>query len=203
MKTSEQINELSTSVIKLQSELSNIGKDSSGYGYKYTSLDKLLEYLRPLMSKNNLGIIQTPTNEDNKIGVTTRLIHTSGQYIEDTLLMDKSSLAKMNDYQVAGSIISYFRRYAISSILGIASDDDIDANIKPIGEKQPMQNDTITQEQVLELEELIKKSKADREKYLIAIGVKKLEDLPMRNFASAVKALNAKIEKNKKEEKQK
>ncbi len=132
MKTSENISELSTSLIKLQGELINIGKDSSGYGYKYTSLDKLLEYLRPLLSKNNLGIIQTPTNEDTKIGVTTRLIHISGQYIEDTLLMEKSTLAKMNDYQVAGSIISYFRRYAISSIMGIASDDDIDVNIKPV-----------------------------------------------------------------------
>ena len=56
---------------------------------------------------------------------------------------------------------------------------------------------TITAEQVLQLEEKITEAKADREKYLIAIGVKQLQDLPMQNFASAIKALNAKIDKNK------
>lgn len=139
MRTSENINELATSLIKFQSEITNIAKDSKGYVYNYTSLEKLIEHARPLLAQNNLGFIQTPTNNDNKIGVTTRLIHTSGQYIEDTLLMDKSNLAKMNDYQVAGSIITYFRRYGLSSILGIASDEDIDANIKQEQPQQQMQ----------------------------------------------------------------
>lgn len=198
MKTSESINELSTSLIKLQGELENIGKDSTGYGYKYTSLDKLLEYLRPLMSKSNLGIIQTPTNEDNKIGVTTRLIHTSGQYIEDTLLMDKSSLAKMNDYQVAGSIISYFRRYAISSILGIASDDDIDVDIKPIEPKlkqEVKQQVTIDRQQVLNIESLIATTNSDKAKFLQAFKINRLEDMHNDNYSKAISALESKLKK--------
>lgn len=186
MKTSEEINELSTSLIMLQSELSNIGKDSKGYGYNYTSLEKLLEYVRPLMTKNGLGLIQTPTNIDNRIGVTTRLIHKSGQFIEDTLLMDKSSLAKMNDYQVAGSIITYFRRYAVSSILGIASDEDVDAVISQQQPKQPQvqQVQLISQEQVLELEHLISEHKRDKVKLLAYYKINKLDDIPLSNYAT-------------------
>jgi len=193
MKTSEKINELSSSLIQLQSELNNIGKDSKGYGYNYTSLEKLLDYVRPLMSKHNLGVIQTPTNIDNRIGVTTRLIHKSGQFIEDTLLMDKSNLAKMNDYQVAGSIITYFRRYAVSSILGIASDEDTDVNI-PKEQPQVQQPVLINEGQVMSLEGLIQKSGADREKFLNAYKLNRLEDMPINLFENALKALNKKLE---------
>lgn len=69
----------------------------------------------------------------------------------------------------------------------------------PSGEKPKK---TITNEMILQLEELIKKSKADREKYLIAIGVQRLEDLEMSGFADAVKQLNNKIAVNLKKEKE-
>lgn len=59
---------------------------------------------------------------------------------------------------------------------------------------------TITQDQIMELEELIKKSRADRDKFLIAFKIQKLDDMPMSNFASAYKMLNKKIEDNKKGE---
>lgn len=131
MKTSESIANLSKDLIKLQGQLQNIGEDSTGYGYKYTSLEKLLQYVRPLMAKNKIGVVQMPVSQDGKIGVTTRLIHESGEFLEETLTMDKTNLAKMNDYQVAGSAITYFRRYALSSILGIASDDDVDSMPPP------------------------------------------------------------------------
>lgn len=58
----------------------------------------------------------------------------------------------------------------------------------------------ITKDQIQQLEELIKKSNADREKFLIAFKIKDLQFMPMINFASAVKSLNTKIEANKKGE---
>lgn len=128
MKTSETVSEIFKAHIALQSELGNIAKDSSGYGYKYTSLDKLIAYTKPYLAKYNLGYIQTNTTlSDGSIGVTTRLIHISGEWVEDTLSAQLYKLAKMNEYQVAGSLVTYFRRYGLASILGIASDDDMDA----------------------------------------------------------------------------
>ncbi len=129
MKTSNEVDKIFKAHVALQAELGNIAKDSKGYGYNYTSLDKLISYVKPFLAKYKLGFIQTNTTlEDGTVGVTTRLIHESGQWVEDTLSAQLYKLAKMNEYQVAGSLITYFRRYGLSSILGIASDDDMDAH---------------------------------------------------------------------------
>lgn len=56
----------------------------------------------------------------------------------------------------------------------------------------------ITKEQLDTLEDLLKASKADREKFLIAFQIKDLKFMPMKNFATAIKSLNTKIEQNKK-----
>jgi hypothetical protein len=133
MKTSESVSGIFKAQIKLQAEMTNIAKDSKGYGYNYTSLEKLIDHCRKPLAENGLGFIQSNTStEDGKIGVTTRLIHDSGEWVEDTMTANLYKLAKMNEYQVAGSIITYFRRYALASMLGIASDEDIDAS----GEQQ-------------------------------------------------------------------
>jgi hypothetical protein len=56
---------------------------------------------------------------------------------------------------------------------------------------------TITKEMESQLEELIIKAAADRNRFLIAFEIKRLEDMPMHNFAVAIKSLKEKIEKNK------
>lgn len=128
MKTSNEVNNIFSAQISMQSELQDIGKDSKGYGYSYTSFESLVRYLRPLLTKHGLGFIQTSTTEGDRIGVTTRLIHKSGEWVEDTFTVPLVALAKMNDYQVAGSAITYLKRYGLSAIVGIASDEDADAH---------------------------------------------------------------------------
>lgn len=134
MRTSNEVSNIFASQIEMQDELKDIGKDSKGYGYNYTSFESLARYLRPLLAKHGLGFIQTSTNEGDRIGVTTRLIHKSGEWVEDTFTVPLVTLAKMNDYQVAGSAITYLKRYGLSAIVGIASDEDADAHgeqVKP------------------------------------------------------------------------
>lgn len=128
MKTSNEVGQIFAAQIAMQSELQDIGKDSKGYGYNYTSFESLTRYLRPLLTKHGLGFIQTSTNYGERIGVSTRLIHTSGEWVEDTFTVPLVGLAKMNDYQVAGSAITYLKRYGLSAIVGIASDEDADAH---------------------------------------------------------------------------
>ena len=128
MKTSNTVEAIFSSQIEMQAELHDIGKDSKGYGYSYTSFESLTRYLRPLLTKHGLGFIQTSTTDGDRIGVTTRLIHKSGEWVEDTFTVPLVTLAKMNDYQVAGSAITYLKRYGLSAIVGIASDEDADAH---------------------------------------------------------------------------
>lgn len=133
MKTSSELSNLYKAQIALQESMTDVGKDKQGFGYKYASFDSIVQHLRPRLAEQGLGFIQTSTSDGDRIGVTTRLIHTSGEWVEDTLMMSLVSLAKMNDYQVAGSAITYLKRYGLSAIVGIAVDEDIDAS----GEKIP------------------------------------------------------------------
>lgn len=139
MKTSNDLTNLYKAQIALQEILTDVGKDKQGFGYRYASFDSIVQHLRPLLAQHGLGFIQTSTSDGDRIGVTTRLIHTSGEWVEDTLMMNLVSLAKMNDYQVAGSAITYLKRYGLSAIIGIAVDEDIDAS----GEKVVVAPNTV------------------------------------------------------------
>jgi hypothetical protein len=133
MKTSNTVENIFAAQIAMQAEMTDIGKDKQGFGYRYASFDSIVQHLRPLLAKHGLGFIQTSTSEEDRIGVTTRLIHKSGEWVEDTFMMNLVTLAKMNNYQVAGSAITYLKRYGLSAIVGIAVDEDIDAS----GEQPP------------------------------------------------------------------
>ena len=69
-------------------------------------------------------------------------------------------------------------------------------NNENMPEELPQEVKYVTKEQIEQLEDLIKVAKADREKFLIAFSIKELKNMPMNNFASAVKSLNTKIQKN-------
>lgn len=73
-------------------------------------------------------------------------------------------------------------------------------NNEDMPEQEPEPVKLITKEQLLQLEELIKKIKKDgiREKFCIAYEIKNLKDMPMNQFASAIKRLNLTIEEEKK-----
>jgi hypothetical protein len=129
---SQQIAEIATALSKVQSEIRSIKKDSSGFGYKYTSISELADYLLPILSKNGLAVSQF---EDGQGNLVTMLIHTSGQYLKGYMkLIDASSLEMkgVNLAQKIGSVWSYMRRYALAAIVGLTSnDEDTDASSDP------------------------------------------------------------------------
>ena len=101
-------------------------KDTSGYGYKYADLPAIFEVINPLMKKNGLGFYQA-VNEGK---IKTVIFHTeSGETIEsETNIPQGVQLKGMNDFQVLGSAITYIKRYALSSLLGLVTDKDTDAS---------------------------------------------------------------------------
>jgi hypothetical protein len=128
MKQSEKITTLLESMVKAQKEFVTLPKDKSGYGYKYTDLDTVITTVRPILAKNNLGFMQSLTmTEDGRPGITTRLFNTAGEWIEDTIALPDVAMAKTNAAQNLGAAITYMKRYALSAILGISSDEDTDA----------------------------------------------------------------------------
>jgi len=111
-----------------QQEVPVIHKGTQGYGYSYADLPKIFEVINPLLQKHGLGFTQLISSKDNLNYIDTVLFHIeSGDRIESSTLIPYCQLKGMNDYQSFGSGITYFRRYCLSTILGIVTDKDTDA----------------------------------------------------------------------------
>jgi len=150
MRTSNEIKNISAALVKVTAEVRNATKSSNGYGYKYAPLDEILNIVRPIIAKHGLTIIQSQSfeKEGGFVTVKTLLLHSSGEFIETTAECPFENLKGMNSYQSLGSAITYLRRYAISSMFGIASEEDTDANPQPQQKKQsqPQQQANKTQQ---------------------------------------------------------
>jgi hypothetical protein len=133
MRTSETTAELIKAMIEAAPEISSIGKSKQAYGYKYATLDSLIDMLRAVLPKHGLWFIQMPTRTGDKSALSTMVIHSSGEWIEDTIEMTDTELqGKANDTQKIGASITYYRRYALSAIFGVSADEDVDGNVNNI-----------------------------------------------------------------------
>lgn len=122
MITSEQVDKIFPALIKAQSEMGSAKKTTTNpfFKSKYADLSELIEVSKDVLTANGLGIIQSPGGDGVKITVTARIIHVSGQWVQDTITLT----ATKNDPQQAGSAITYARRYQLAALFNIAQEDD-------------------------------------------------------------------------------
>lgn len=120
----------------VQQECQVIHKTTQGYGYTYADLSAIYKELLPLMKKHNIAFIQPIVGTNLK----TKIYHTKDESaipVEEIAEIPQGvQLKGMNTFQVYGSAITYFRRYCLSSFLGIITDKDIDACGKEIKSKE-------------------------------------------------------------------
>lgn len=128
MKKSESIVEISKSLVKFQKEVKQPLKDADNpfFKSKYVPLESVVESITNEAPRHGLSFVQWALNDENgRVGVATLLMHESGEFIEfDPVFMD----AEKNTPQGAGSLITYLKRYSLSAVFGITSDQDDDGN---------------------------------------------------------------------------
>ena len=126
MNHSESIVKLACAMSKAQGAIKGAKKDSVNPHFKatYADLESTWEACREPLSKNGLSVIQFPYSRDGKIGIETMLLHDSGEWIRGEI--DVKMTSDTNP-QIAGSIVTYLRRYSLQGAVGIAPADD-DAN---------------------------------------------------------------------------
>jgi hypothetical protein len=127
---SEKIDLLASALVKAQAEMKPAPMNAVNpfLHNKYADLGTLIQTAEPVLAKNGLAISQLPTNEGGQLGVRTILMHQSGQFIESTVSLPLGDEKGKSLAQVAGSVITYLRRYSYSAILGMYSDEDTDGN---------------------------------------------------------------------------
>jgi len=123
MKTSEQTNEIYPAIFAMQKSLTPIKRDkvvkTGKYEFRYAPLDSIMEKLAPLFANNGLAMMQGVDADC----LTTRIIHTSGQWVESQTFLNKDH-ANMQGF---GGEVTYKRRYALSAMVGLVADEDNDA----------------------------------------------------------------------------
>jgi hypothetical protein len=113
-------------LVAAQGELSNPIKakkaNTGTYSYTYADLAGVLDHVRPVLAKHSLGLVQDVEVAEGRVGITTTLIHSSGESLRFGPLAASAPV----DMQKLGSAITYARRYALVAALGIAADEDDD-----------------------------------------------------------------------------
>mgnify|MGYP000582532254 CR=1 FL=1 len=117
---------------EFQQSVPVIHKETQGYGYSYANLATIFEVINPILKANKLGFTQLVGDNNIK---TIIFHYESGEQLETiTTIPQGTNLKGMNDFQTLGSAITYIRRYALSSALGLITDKDTDASgeqVKP------------------------------------------------------------------------
>jgi ERF superfamily protein len=137
-RSSESIAALAAALAKAQSELSNpekslvatIGTDRPGErarAFRYAPLSSGLEIIRKALGQQQIAIVQTTAIDatTGTVNLTTVLAHASGEWIASDWpvcrLADTATPHRM------GAALTYARRYALFTLVGIAGEDDLDA----------------------------------------------------------------------------
>ena len=139
---SEKIDQIAMALNKFQGAISGVQKNAKGYGYDYTDMSAILTAIQSPMADNGLSVSQFPVNDDSGgLGVLTIVMHVSGQYLQSSFsskIVDKPDVGK--NCQAHGSLVTYYRRYALLAALNLASTDDDGAAAKNTftASKEPM-----------------------------------------------------------------
>ena len=127
MERSPSITNLTQGLAKFHAMVGRISKDAKNPFFKsnYASLPHIIDEITEPLEKAGLVLMSFPDGD----GMTTILAHAeTGEFMSATYILQS---VKQNDPQAYGSSISYFRRYAITSILNLRiSDDDGEAAMK-------------------------------------------------------------------------
>ena len=137
-QSSDSIAQLAAALAKAQLELVNPqktltgtidswGNGGEGQSYRYAPLSAGLEIVRKALCKHELAVIQT-THVDQRTDVlmlTTTLAHGSGEFICASWPVCRT--ADLTNPKTMGSALTYARRYGLFTLVGIAGEDDLDA----------------------------------------------------------------------------
>lgn len=123
MKASDSIKEIAAALSRAQAVMAGAKRDSTNPAYrsKYADLASVWEACREALTKNGIAVVQmTRVSNDDEVIVETRLLHSSGEWIEGELSVPVTK-ADAHGY---GSALTYARRYSLAAAVGVAPEDD-------------------------------------------------------------------------------
>jgi hypothetical protein len=131
-QSSESIGAIATALAKAQAELVNPEKTLTATvmgrngqrTFRYASLATGLDLIRKCLGQHQIAVVQSTAVDQGRIMLTTRLLHTSGEWVSSLWPVCHAAEASA---QMKGAALTYARRYALFALVGIAGEDDLDA----------------------------------------------------------------------------
>lgn len=124
MRSSDTLAAISPALVLALGEIEGAAKSAVNphFRSKYANLETVVETARPVLAKHGLAVMQGAgkVTDRNCLTVSTRIIHTSGEWIESDF---EIPLAKQ-DPQACLAALTYARRGSLMSILGMPAIDD-------------------------------------------------------------------------------
>jgi len=117
---------------KIQGMAFDIAKDKAAHGYSYATLDQIMDKLSPVLSAEKL-LLYHETNYDTEekcsyIKTTVLDVEKPEDKLTSlTYLNSNVKLPGQNEVMVIGSMITYYRRYHVTSMFGLTTEADTDA----------------------------------------------------------------------------
>jgi hypothetical protein len=214
MYQSEQINELATALSKFQGELPTVGKNKTvkivtkagrTISFSYAELSAILSAIKNPLSKHGLSVSQDFQRDGERYHIVTLLFHSSGQWLKSELPLNVHAA----DIKDLGSQITYSRRYALTSMLGICADDDdeetLEGNVITAPAKQvtPPKPVYISRDDALALKEKIGACEESFQKniydFLRGLDIHSLDRLPIDRYDQILRRVNRKLEEQEAE----
>lgn len=122
MRHSEQIDQIAKALSQAQKAIKGAKKDSNNPHYKsrYADLASVWDACREALTAQGLAVVQSAGSVDGQLRVSTMLVHTSGQWFADDLLVPVRDAGP----QAVGGAITYGRRFSLAAFAGVAPEDD-------------------------------------------------------------------------------
>ncbi|PTL55772.1 ERF family protein [Paraconexibacter algicola] len=109
-------------------------KNGGSYQYTYADLGDVLAAVRPVLSERGLALVQYTIREDARTVLVTELRHPAGGVLRSEVDLGQSSA----NPQAFGGALTYLRRYEVVTLLGIAAEEDRDAqDVTPASDRRP------------------------------------------------------------------
>lgn len=154
--------------------------------YRYEDLAEIAKTINPILGKHGLSYrFRTTSPANEPVTVTCIVSHRLGYSEENSLSAGRDESGNKNSIQAIGSTLTYLQRMTLKAALGLAASSDDDGKAAEAVE-------TITDDQVNTLRDLIEEVGADLPKFCAYLRVEALADLRQSDFKRAVVALEAK-----------
>lgn len=169
----------------------NLPKTKQGYGYKYTELAQVNEYLE---SKNISYYQFTETDESGTDFIYTVPIMDGKELParRGCRIVNATLSGKSNPAQEQGSAITYARRYSLLMAFGLATEDD---DAQSLTRTEPKVDPEAYGKIKTELLKLLTEKKLSAEAVAKIYNVKSIDEMTLKQFENAVKNIDKIVEK--------